>query len=582
MVDFRKLFLALAVLVLVLTTVASAQTYHCDASAGSPLIRSEGIAEIVGDIVLNCSGNVPTGGIQANIRVQLNTNITSNVLSGSTLDAVLLVDELASNATPWRGRYPTFPDYRQNIFQGTRISDTEVEFNGVVLSASGSSAGIQQIRIKNVRANASALGTNNGVIFAIVNITGFSGTTAVPVNNAVLRVADTRPGLIFNTRATSGSTTDTAVGFRSCVQPGTNTVRLIFTEGFASSFRIGYNSAADHTVPNADYGDESGFNPGAYDSANTTLIGASLIGVANQGTRLFARLSGIPSGIELRQPGVIPGSSVGGSISPSGSLAVTAISGPDSAGLGSTSTSDPRTVPSSGRIAYEVTTANTTSVSQVESVIVDLRIVYGTFDSPNSPPNGPWPASVTAKGSFAPLSTVFTANADAKEPRFVDNAVDKPLFTIGACRTILLFPFVSQIPGWDTGIAISNTSADPLGTLPQAGACTLNYYGTSGGTGAAPSPQTTQSVPSGSQVVGSLSSGGSLGFPATVGFQGYIIAVCNFQYAHGYAFISDLGAQKLAQGYLALVIPDIPARDPANRALTAFGVGFNEGEQLAQ
>ena len=34
------------------------------------------------------------------------------------------------------------------------------------------------------------------------------------------------------------------------------------------------------------------------------------------------------------------------------------------------------------------------------------------------------------------------------------------------------------------------------------------------------------------------------------------IAVCRFQYAHGFAFISDLGARNLAMGYLALVIPD--------------------------
>ena len=37
-------------------------------------------------------------------------------------------------------------------------------------------------------------------------------------------------------------------------------------------------------------------------------------------------------------------------------------------------------------------------------------------------------------------------------------------------------------------------------------------------------------------------------------FEGYMIAVCNFQLAHGYAFISDLGAQKLAHGYLALIL----------------------------
>jgi len=40
------------------------------------------------------------------------------------------------------------------------------------------------------------------------------------------------------------------------------------------------------------------------------------------------------------------------------------------------------------------------------------------------------------------------------------------------------------------------------------------------------------------------------------GFQGYIIAVCNFQFAHGFAFISDLGARNLAMGYLALVLPN--------------------------
>jgi hypothetical protein len=35
-----------------------------------------------------------------------------------------------------------------------------------------------------------------------------------------------------------------------------------------------------------------------------------------------------------------------------------------------------------------------------------------------------------------------------------------------------------------------------------------------------------------------------------------MIAVCRFQYAHGFAFVSDLGARNLAMGYLALIIPD--------------------------
>ena len=43
----------------------------------------------------------------------------------------------------------------------------------------------------------------------------------------------------------------------------------------------------------------------------------------------------------------------------------------------------------------------------------------------------------------------------------------------------------------------------------------------------------------------------SAGFP---NFNGYIFALCNFQYAHGFAFISDIGARNLAMGYLALVV----------------------------
>ena len=51
---------------------------------------------------------------------------------------------------------------------------------------------------------------------------------------------------------------------------------------------------------------------------------------------------------------------------------------------------------------------------------------------------------------------------------------------------------------------------------------------------------------------------------ASPNFQGYVIAVCNFQYAHGFAFVSDLGARNLAMGYLALVIPD-PTSSGAGR-----------------
>ena len=75
----------------------------------------------------------------------------------------------------------------------------------------------------------------------------------------------------------------------------------------------------------------------------------------------------------------------------------------------------------------------------------------------------------------------------------------------------------------------------------------MNFYGFVGNSKVClsyPSP----SITGGEHFVWSLSSGGDS--TAVAGFQGYAIARCDFQYAHGYAFISDLGAQKLAQGYL--------------------------------
>jgi len=144
------------------------------------------------------------------------------------------------------------------------------------------------------------------------------------------------------------------------------------------------------------------------------------------------------------------------------------------------------------------------------------------------------------------------ASATAPVPRFYQNPTAQSAFTIVACETRLLFPFLTSIPGWDTGIAISNTTVDPFGTAAQTGPCTLYFYGTPSN-----SSQTSASIPAGGQLLMTLSNGNSTqNLSPLTGFTGYMIARCNFQYAHGYAFISDLGANKFAQGYIALILGD--------------------------
>src|SRR5258706_10284718 len=106
MADFRKLFFAFALVALLLGAgTANAQqqsntlAFTCTANAGTPVIdRVEGITELVGDLLLQCAGGNPTprGSLvpTTNIRLSLNTNITSRLLGGTGfIDALLLIDE---------------------------------------------------------------------------------------------------------------------------------------------------------------------------------------------------------------------------------------------------------------------------------------------------------------------------------------------------------------------------------------------------------------------------------------------------------------------------------------------------------
>ena len=116
----------------------------------------------------------------------------------------------------------------------------------------------------------------------------------------------------------------------------------------------------------------------------------------------------------------------------------------------------------------------------------------------------------------------------------------------GACsnhQTMLLFSFVTNQAGFDTGITISNTSKDPFGTPEESGTCTLYFY--EGATN--PAPVTTPSVAAGTTYA-------TLASVTVPGFQGYMIADCNFRNAHGWAFVSDLGARTLAASVQALVL----------------------------
>src|ERR1700761_6475114 len=76
----------------------SQSAFLCTPATVPTLARSGGLTELVGDMVLSCTGGIPTPldapVPKSNIQVFLNTNITSRILAnGGISEALLLVDE---------------------------------------------------------------------------------------------------------------------------------------------------------------------------------------------------------------------------------------------------------------------------------------------------------------------------------------------------------------------------------------------------------------------------------------------------------------------------------------------------------
>ncbi len=544
MVDFRKLFLVLAVVALTVgASVASAQTITCN-TTGNPLtVREEGLAELVGDVLLTCTGGNPADPpFTVNISVTLTTNITSRIMGNGQPEALLFIDDPApavqdfiDDAVP--------PGDERNVFQGIKQSDNTVVFVGIPIQAPGTLTRVY--RIKNIRSAVSGFAAANGQILAFLSIQNPTGN--LQLNNATAVVGFVQKGLTFSVSRTVGSVLQ-------CVDvngdlAGDPTKSASVTKHTELRYKEFYNVAfknqgtATQNMPNINYNTESGFT-------NNALTGLPTgTGLADHATRLLARFTNVPANVQIW----VSVNDINNSPPKAFGVVANALGANTFGGIGTIpiTTTQPQgftQVPISGgtgTFTWEVT-----SVSDLLLEEVRFSVIYA-YKAASNPGTG----TPQVNGSLAPLSTVNTMSSTAPVPRFADVTSAVNMTSINTCKTTLLFPFVSNQGGFDTGMAISNTSADTAGTAAQSGTCTLTYFGMGPGGGAAPPPQTTTSaVAAGEQVIWTLSMGGTHGIVATPGFQGYIIADCNFLFAHGYAFISDVGAQKLAQGYLALVM----------------------------
>ncbi|MGA9625128.1 MAG: hypothetical protein WBQ65_11705 [Bryobacteraceae bacterium] len=646
--NFRRWITALAVLALfagfasaqIANSNASQGPFQCSASvAVPPVLRAEGLTELVGDIVLTCTGgavvqpNTPLTSSTANITVSFNTNVTSRLLAnaygvtansleaGNTNEALLLIDEPGSSdpymLPGWGPNAPQVlcgsgglpnssigagvggcPEYVEqltstvtslpvnvmvggtattpgttpgpNVFSGVwggSGAPNQVTFFGIPIMPPTSAGSERVYRITNVRINANTLGgglyAGTSQVYAYVSI---SGPTSVPLNNPNLIAGSIQQGLTASLRSPSnGSYSSSQLTQQQCSgtsgsAPGNALAYLRFAENFGSAFKTrtsatgGVAIPTNQNIPGTIYNSESGLIP--YSSTAGVLItgqnNSEQVGLADYGTRLKAVFNGLPSGVRMFV------STMSASAT---SVAQLVLSDTASDGTGSLPA-----VPItgySGSTPYAEITNSGGTASATWEVISANSATNENFDfavwflySASPATNSPAPGTATVNLSFAPNtnSGAFSATSGGTSsstltvPRFADTSTATSIFTIVPCTTSLLFPFITNQAGFDTGIAIMNTTTDPFGTKPQSGICTLNFYGQN-----APAAYPTAVIPSGNSWTPAV--GAWMASVIAPNFEGYMIAVCQFQLAHGYSFVSDLGAQKLAHGSLALVLP---------------------------
>jgi hypothetical protein len=557
---------------------------------------------------------------------------TSPQSSSATSEALLLIDEPGSGlggygpslpqrlcTTPLTGcaasvgfsaaagfNVPVDPgtaNASPNVYQGV-VAGNSVTFYGVPVMPP-TTTGSRVYRITNVRVNAQPLagGSASGASPVQASIS-ISGATSLSIQNSAPNVGYVSNGL---TASASGTT-----GLNQCSNATKSSVNtLTFQENFGTAFKTrvqaqstalysGQGNGTAQNIPGAIYNSESNFV--------FPINSSQTAGLADFGTRLKATFNNIPAGTRIfvstvnvynnaypvsnTNPPTPPvgggnaGGSQGNANVASGYVGLAQLVNGETTGDGNGSSSFFPAVtasdngPNNGNVPIaEVSLSNGTGTAVWEVVNTNPNTseqfrfaVYVTYTA-NVAQNSPLPGTSTVNLSFAPTSTSGAASSTLSIPRFAgDSSAARNILTINICRTILLYPYITNQAGFDTGLTIANTSQDPYttgsnATGAQSGSCKLTYYG---GTTAAPTtppgPSDTGNIAAGTVWVNTLQT-------IAPNFQGYMFAVCNFQYAHGFAFISDVGARNLAMGYLAVVLndPGSNARTNANTTTSENG-----------
>jgi hypothetical protein len=493
-----------------------------------------------------------------------------------------------------------------NMYPGViNTGNTSITFAGipVVPPGTGNPSGYNQIeyRITNVRisANSLAAGTITGATPVTATVVFSSNAQGVLVNSAstvAYAAKSLTTGFSTIANAPASLLACTARSFGSTFAAGNaNFIDLTYTDIFPTAFKVRVTGA--NGVPGNTAGTESGYvpapiafqstapgpNPSISPSAYNVFGGSFSPGLADYGTRVKAIFTGIPSNATIWVPVNNTTSSLTLTTATAPSLVATLTASETGAysAVAGTQQVYPITagedfwvplpaVGGSATAVWEVTNATTGAVGTLD---FPIAIVFNSSTSTISPVS-PGTISVDMEYAPSPASLAFTPTSGAApsasltEPRFAETGTATTLANITPCTTVLLFPFVSNNAGFETGVGIVGTSQDPFGTTVQSGTCTINFYGTSAGAASNTVTFTTPTISPTAPFAATLTSMGP------TAFTGYAIAVCQAEYIHGYASLfNGFGTNAgVFSSYLALVLPN-PNTTLFGRPLTCITPG---------
>lgn len=526
-------------------------------------IRAEGQTEVLPSLTITCNATATTTSM-FNVLVQIpNVPITSAVTSTSTGKSEITLTA-ATGGTINSSSLNSSP----GAAFGT-ISGGVVTFSGINFTAT---AGTVTFTIANIRVNASSL-PNAGAFPTSVTansfVQGISATTSGTSSGSGLAVGYVFSAINAGANPKVYTTVTAATGAATGYILGSTGINPIGAVGTSPTYAVCNSTNSGSSFQGASFvvAVTEGF-AGAFKNATSETNGSGT--PAASGTRIKLVFNNVPSGVGIYVP---LQATVLNSITapnPGTSPLVAKLTSSETASFSAPSTAtSPGAVTGqaaltvSGTTAtaiYEVTTDN---IGAIDTIAVPVTLSAGANTITNYLTN----PTMTVTTSLAPQ----TASA-SQIPSFSTTATDivtANTVTFAPCSTNLLFPFVTNANGFETGIAISNTTKDPFKTTAQSGTCSLNFYqsGVSGSTNptAVTAPNlaegTNQPFLAGETYAFTLTQalGVNASNPAT--FQGYVIATCNFVDAHAFAYILGglqpgmfVNPNNTAMGYLALVM----------------------------